>query len=151
MNSINIKAGQFIGIAVRTTNENGQAAKDIPALWQKFHGENIHDKIPNKKDPTVYCMYTDYEKDHTRPYTTIIGCRVDSLDNIPEGMVAKTVEGGNYQKFPTKGDVSKVVIEQWMNIWNANLPRTFSTDFEVYGEKAMNPADAEVDILIAVE
>jgi predicted transcriptional regulator YdeE len=29
-----------IGIEVRTTNENEQAAKDIPVFWEKFMKEN---------------------------------------------------------------------------------------------------------------
>ena len=35
--------GEFhiIGIAIRTTNENGQSQKDIGELWQKFSGSNI--------------------------------------------------------------------------------------------------------------
>jgi len=37
-----------------------------------------------------------------------------------------------------------------MKIWDANLPRTFTADFEVYDEKAQNPEDAAVDIFIAI-
>jgi predicted transcriptional regulator YdeE len=32
-----------------------------------------------------------------------------------------------------------------------DLGRTFTADFEIYGEKAQDPSDAEVDILIAVK
>jgi len=32
-----------------------------------------------------------------------------------------------------------------------DLGRIFTADFEVYGEKAQNPSDAEVDIFIAVQ
>ena len=37
-----------IGITVRTSNENGQSAIDIPKLWETFINENIIDQIPNK-------------------------------------------------------------------------------------------------------
>lgn len=50
----------IIGISVRTTNENGQAIKDIGPLWERFLSENLIEKIPNKVDPTVYSVYTDY-------------------------------------------------------------------------------------------
>lgn len=46
-----------MGIGVRTTNENGQSAKDIGALWNKFMSEGILDKIPNKIDNTIYSIY----------------------------------------------------------------------------------------------
>ena len=91
-----IKPFNIIGISVRTTNEGGQAATDIPALWNRFMSEGIADRIQNKIDQSIYCIYTDYEKDHTKPYTTLIGCSVDQLDNTPAGMVGKNFSGGKY-------------------------------------------------------
>ncbi|MGR3856953.1 GyrI-like domain-containing protein [Chryseobacterium indologenes] len=152
MNKVKIEPFKVIGIAVRTTNENGQAGKDIPVLWEKMISKNIVNSIPNKIDNTIYSIYTDYEKDHTKPYTTVLGCKVENLDNIPEGMVGYTFDGGEYLKFITKGDLSKgLVINEWIKIWEMDLNRTFTADFEVYGEKAQNPSDAEVDIFIAVK
>jgi len=90
MNHQQIEPFNIIGISVRTTNENGQAVKDIPALWNRFMSEGIANKIPNKTSESIYCIYTEYEKDHTKPYTTIIGCRVDQVENIPAGMVGET-------------------------------------------------------------
>lgn len=152
MNNVKIEPFKVIGIAVRTTNENNQAAEDIPVLWEKFMKENMVEKIPNKIDNTIYSIYTEYEKDHTKPYTTLLGCKVENLDIIPEGMVGKSFEGGNYVKFNTKGNLAEdLVINEWIKIWNMDLERIFTADFEIYGEKAQNPEEAEVDILIAVK
>ncbi len=152
MNKTNIEAFTVIGIAVRTTNENGQSAKDIGALWNKFMSEGILDKIPNKMDNTIYSVYTEYEGDHTQPYTTILGCKVENTDIIPNGMVTKTIQGGNYAKFISKGDLTKgSVYEEWSKIWNTDLDRLYTADFEIYGEKAQNPIDAEVEILVAIK
>lgn len=152
MNNMKVEPFKVIGIAVRTTNENNQAAKDIPLLWEKFIREDILKAIPNKVDTAVYSIYTDYEKDHTKPYTTILGCKVENLDHIPEGMVGKSFEGGNYIRFTPKGNLAEgLVINEWNKIWTMDLGRTFTADFEIYGEKAQNPSDAEVDILIAVK
>ncbi|MDR3023185.1 GyrI-like domain-containing protein [Chryseobacterium sp.] len=152
MNNVKIEPFKVVGISVRTTNENGQAAKDIPVLWEKLISEDILNSIPNKIDNTIYSIYTDYEKDHTKPYTTVLGCKVENLNNIPEGMTGYSFEGGNYVKFTTKGDLSKgLVINEWLKIWEMDLGRIFTADFEIYGEKAQNPSDAEVDILIAVK
>ncbi len=52
--------------------------------------ENILANIPNKVDSTIYSVYTDYESDFTKPYTTLIGCKVPDLKSIPKGMAAKT-------------------------------------------------------------
>ena len=151
MNTYTLEKFHIIGIAVRTTNENGQSTQDIPTLWQTFFAENISDQIPNKIDTTLYCMYTDYEKDHTKPYTTILGCRVNDLSKIPENMIGKTIEQATYTKYLAKGNLTEgAVFKEWTKIWNTDLPRNFTADFEIYDEKAQNPENAEVDIFIAI-
>ncbi|MDN3654530.1 GyrI-like domain-containing protein [Ferruginibacter paludis] len=152
MNNEIIKQFNIIGIAIRTTNDNGQSSLDIPSLWNKFMGEGMVALIPDKINNTIYCVYTDYEKDHTKPYTTILGCSVSTLNNVPEGMVGKTIEEGAYIKYTAKGNILQgMVFNEWVKIWNSDIDRKYTADFEVYGEKAKNPEDAEVDIFIAVK
>jgi predicted transcriptional regulator YdeE len=152
MSNQKIEKFNVIGISVRTTNENGQAGQDIPALWNKFMTEGIANQIPNKIDNSLFCIYTEYEKDHTKPYTTILGCKVENLNTIPNGMVGKTFEEATYKKHIAKGNILQgMVFDQWTKIWNSDLDRTFTSDFEVYGEKAQNIENAEVDIFIAVK
>ncbi len=152
MKKVNIEPFKVIGIAVRTTNENGQSGQDIGQLWGKFMSEGIAGKIPSKINSDVLSIYTNYQGDHTQPYDTILGCKVSSLEQIPEGMVGQSFEGGTYTKFTSKGDLTKgVVYGTWSEIWKQDLDRVFTADFEVYGEKAQNPTDAEVDILVAVK
>nr|WP_199000151.1 GyrI-like domain-containing protein [Flavobacterium sp. ASV13] len=149
---MSIQKFNVIGISVRTTNENGQSGQDIPALWNKFMSEGIAEQIPNKASDAIYCIYTDYEKDHTRPYTTILGCVVETLNVIPEGMVVKTVSGVHYKKFTAKGNLKEgAVFNEWVRIWNSDLDRIYTEDFEIYGEGAQNPEDGEVDIYIAIK
>ena len=147
-----IQKFSVIGISVRTTNENGKSGEDIPALWNKFMSEGIQRKIPNKVSEDIFCIYTDYEKDHTKPYTTILGCKVESLDVVPENMIGKTIESANYEELIAKGNLAEgIVYNKWLEIWNSDLDRGFTTDFEVYGEKTQNPENAEVDIYIALQ
>lgn len=142
----------IIGISVRTTNENGQATQDIPALWNRFMSQAIAEQIPNKIDNTVYCMYTEYEKDHTRPYTTILGCKVAHLDTIPDGMTGTTVEAANYAQHTVQGNMMEgLVFNEWTKIWNSDLNRAYTADFEVYDERTLNPENATVDIFVAVK
>lgn len=152
MSNQKIQKFNVIGISVRTTNENGQSGQDIPALWNKFMTEGIAEQIPNKIDNSIYCIYTEYENDHTKPYTTILGCKVENLDTIPNSMVGKTFEESTYTKYIAKGNILQgVVFNEWIKIWNSDLDRTFAADFEVYDEKAQNLEKAEVDIFIAVK
>lgn len=152
MNSQQLNDFYVIGIAVRTSNEKGKAEQDIPALWHRFMSEDMIARIPNKIDDTVYCIYTDYETDHTQPYTTLLGCKVSRVDEIPEGMVMKLIQGGSYVLRQAQGNLMEgVVLSEWIKIWNAQLPRKYTNDFEVYGEKTTNPEQAEVDIYIAIK
>ncbi len=144
---------KIIGISVRTSNENGQAGKDIPFLWNKFFEENISEKIPNKLSDEIYSVYTHYEKDHTKPYTTILGYKVKEEEPVPEGLVAIAISAANYKIFTAKGKISEgIVFKEWQNIWNLNdeLNRSFTSDFEIYGTKSQDPESAEVDIYIAL-
>jgi len=146
-----IKQFKIIGISIQTTNENNQATIDVPALWDQFLSQNLIEKIPNKIGPEIYCVYTDYEKDHTKPYKVILGCGVANFDKIPEGMIDKKIETRQYQKFIAKGDIKQgAVAQEWIKIWNSNLERRYTTDFEVYGKKAQNLKDAEVEIFVAI-
>lgn len=143
---------QVIGIAVRTSNENNQAAQDIGLLWERFISENTLQKIPNKLNDTIISVYTNFETDHTKPYDTILGCPVSSLDFVPEGMNAANIPGGTFAKFVSKGAIAKgSVYRTWVEIWNTDLARTYTADFEVYGEKAKDSTNAEVDIYVAIE
>lgn len=142
----------FIGLSIRTTNENQQAMHDIPALWTRFLTENILATIPNKVDNTIYCIYTDYEKDYTKPYTTLLGCKVSSLENIPDRLVGRTIDGGTYTTFTAKGNINEGIVGQkWGEIWSTDLDRAYTADIEVYGKKSQDPANAEIDILIAIK
>ncbi len=152
MEKVNIEPFLVMGIEVRTTNENQKAAQDIVLLWQRFFGEQLLMQIPNRIDDTIYCLYTDYEGDHTQPYTTIIGCRVNSLESVPENMTARSFHGGSYIRMTVKGNLAdNIVINQWYNIWNMDLDRAYTVDFEVFGNKAQDPTQTEVDIFIAVK
>jgi predicted transcriptional regulator YdeE len=151
MNTQKLNPFFIIGISVKTTNANNQAATDIPGLWQKFMSENIALNIPNKIDAAVYSVYCRYESDYTAPYTTLLGCKVSSIENIPAGFDYIEIAGGNYEQFEAKGNLMEgAVYKTWVDIWNTNLPRAYTTDFEVYDEKSADPSNAMVDIFIAL-
>ncbi len=152
MDTITVAPFNIIGLAIRTTSENGQSAKDIPQLWNQFLSENIAAQIPDKMDTDIYCIYTDYEKDHTKPYTTLLGCKTSSLHHLPQGFTGKSFSGGSYTLYTAQGKITDgIVFQKWTTIWNSNIPRAYTADFEVYSEKAQHPDNAEVDIFIAVK
>ncbi|MBP7174311.1 MAG: effector binding domain-containing protein [Cloacibacterium sp.] len=148
----NIKYMKIIGISTVTTNANGQSAEDLGKLWGRFFEENISAKIPNKVSDEIYAVYTDYESNYLGKYTTIIGQKVESLDTVPENLMAREFPNENFQKFVAKGEMPNAVVEVWKEIWQKDeqLGRKYTYDYEIYGEKSQNGNESEVEIFIAV-
>ncbi len=151
MKKEHIEAKKVIGIWVRTSNHEEQGIQDIQALWGRFMSEGIPNRIPGVLNTTIYSIYTEYEGDYTEPYTTVLGCEVDSLEDIPVGMKGLEIGGGDYTKLTATGNVKEGAIgSKWMEIWQSDLDRKYTTDFEVYDERAQNPDDVVVDIFVAI-
>ena len=148
-----MKGFKIIGIAIETTNRDGKAAEDLGKLWEQFYAENISGKIVNKKSDTIYSVYTDYESDYTGKYTCIVGLCVESLEQIPNGLIGREFESGAYRKFIAKGQMPNAVSKTWQEIWKKDkeLNRTYTADFEVYGPRSQNGENAEVAIYIATK
>ena len=150
MDQLTIKGFYLIGISVRTTNQNGQAMKDIGGLWNWFMSEQILQQVVNRLSDDIYCVYTDYESDKDGYYTTVLGCQVATKDNIPEGLICITVPPGNYKRYVAKGALPQAVGETWQQIWTSDLDRKYMADFDVYGERSVDPNNAEVEVFVGV-
>lgn len=148
-----LKELKIIGISVRTANTNNRAAQDIGKLWQRFFTENIADIVPDKTSNDIYSVYTDYDSDYTGEYTTILGFSVNTLENIPAGLIGRQFPAENFTVFSAKGKMPDAVIDTWLEIWQKNdvLNRAYAYDFELYGNKYRDAADPEVDIYISVK
>lgn len=138
----------IIGIELRTNNDESHLT--IPKHWGKFFSEGILEKIPSKKNNTVFAVYTDYEKDHTKPYSCIIGCEVTSLKNIPSGMVGKIIPGAKYAVYTTRGAHPDGLIKTWQEIWKSGMHRAFTADFEEYLPSFDPEKNPEVKVYIAL-
>ena len=141
----------LVGIECRTSNDPGSAMNDIPALWERFYSQNIISQIPNRASEEVIALYCDYYGDHTQPYSVVIGCPVRELGGVPEGLVAKQIPDGTYAAYRAIGEHPKTLIETWGEIWQTDLPRTYTGDYEVYGKKFTSGTPQEVEVFIAIE
>ena len=151
MTTKTLDAFHVIGVFVRTTNVNNKALKDIGELFGNFVSENISEKIPSKISDDIYCVYTDYESDFNGPYTTVIGCKVSSLTDIPTGLTGITIPESKYQVYKSTGKLSVSLAKTWEGIWNTDLNRRYSADFDIYGEKAKDFENAEVETYVAIQ
>lgn len=139
----------FIGLELRTNNEECSLA--MPAHKERFFKENILAKIPNKINGNILALYTDYEGDHTKPYSWILGCEVSSLDKVPADLVGKEIPASKYAIFTTQGVFPQGLIAAWQAVWKSNLPRSYTSDFEVYHSDFDPQTNPQVKVYIAID
>lgn len=146
-----------IGISVRTTNAAEATGNgEIPKLWQRLFMEGVLGAIPDRADEGIVAVYTNYGSDQNGEYTYLVGSKVKAGTKAPDGMTAITVPAGNYLEFVTeKGPGAEVIPAAWQGIYGyfqnpANPPRTFKTDYEVYGEMT-DPNAMQGHIFIGVK
>lgn len=151
VNEIITKATMLVmGISIHTTNENGQAQQDIPEAWQRFATENVMDKIPNRKNDTIYGIYTKYEGDFTKPYILFIGCEVNEWGQVPEGLEVLEIPATEYSVVNAIGTPPVSIQEAWQKIWASDIDRAYTHDMEVYDQRYFD-TPPQVDLLISVK
>ena len=145
-----VEGFKVVGISVRVDMHT--AGELIGGMWRRWFMEGLEAKIPNKVSNDKYNIYTNYEGDHTKPYTCFLGCRVRSIDDVPDRMQALEIKGGKYAVFDVSGKIPDAVLETWMKIYKMDeLERSFAADFDVYGEEAANPEDAKLRTFVSIK
>jgi predicted transcriptional regulator YdeE len=147
----------MVGIAVRTSNaEQMTPNRPIGKQWERLFKDGVPAAIPNKADGNIVALYTEYANDKDGEYTYVLGARVTKVESVPAGMVAKNVPAGRYALFTSEtGPVQKIVVEMWQRVWATPKSalggdRAYKADFELYDQRAQNPADSVVDLYIGV-
>ena len=137
-----------IGIKIRTSNDTHQ--KDAFPLCEKFQQEKMKDSIPNKLNDDLLAIYTEYEKDYTKPYTYFLGCEVASIKEIPDGMSLLIIPKSSYAVFSNKGPFPHSLIKTWQDIWSSDVKRAYATDFEVYPSHFDRSQVSDIPIYISI-
>ena len=140
--------GIFVtGIAVRTTNQDGKSQIDIGNLWTKFMSENVISQIEARLSDDVYCVYTDYESDHTGWYTAVLGCRITS-PNDSDGMFTALIPKGSYRVYKPEGAFPQCMANIWQAIWNDCSPRSYIADYDLYKAGAESFETTKTEIYV---
>jgi len=140
----------LLGISVKTTNKDGQSAKDIGGLWTRFTTENLIEQITDRVSDDMYCVYTDYETDYTGPYTAVLGCRVSSLNGITGGFTGITVPAGEYLVYYLEGQFPANIGAAWQQIWASDIDRKYAADYDIYKAGAKSFEETEARIYVGV-
>lgn len=137
-------------LGYKTTNKDNKAMEDCGALWQHFGGSFLGTKLPQKLSNDIYAVYYNYDGDHTQPYAYFIGYRIPEDANLPAGIDTLTIPAQQYDELSTKGQMPNCVADAWREIWKLDdSHRAYGFDFEVYGPKAGDWNNAEIDIYLS--
>lgn len=143
----------IVGIKIKTDNKRGM--EDFPAHWRKFYSEGIEQQIPNKIDDEVIALYTEYEGDHTQPFSFVIGCRVSKVGELPAGLTSAFIPEQTYAQYNASGLFPDCLIKTWMEIWGSTYKRAYQADFEVYSprteDKCFIGDEKNVQVFVALD
>ncbi|MDC7287787.1 GyrI-like domain-containing protein [Blautia schinkii] len=138
---VNLEEKTVAGLTARTNNLAPDSQMIIGGLWQRFYGEGIYESLKGKVNDKALGIYTEYAGDHTCDYTVMIACETDKMCIQPENIAVKKIPGGKYAKFVMKGNMHKIVADFWQQLWQMDLPRAFTSDFEEYQNADMEQAE----------
>ena len=133
-----------MGIHGRASNAEPHKIGDV---WRKFNALGKEAAIPARSNDANYCVYCEYEGDHTQPFTVVIGCAVDADSEVPDGMKKITIKAGNYAVWYPEGPLPQSVFDAWAEVWQTPLDRLYQADYDVYGDaSSKNGATVHVGV-----
>jgi predicted transcriptional regulator YdeE len=149
----------IVGIEARTNAAKETSSQGvIPQQWQKFFGDGVLQKVPNKADQNIYVAYTDFANKRFGDYCVVIGARVTDKSHVPAGLVLKAIPAGNYAVFQSdKGPLGQVIPAAWQKIADAEdkgqlgRDRTYRVDYEVYDASSMDPRNMQAELHVGVK
>lgn len=148
--SLQIQSKKYvIGVPIKTSNKQFQ--EEAPLLWQRFFTEDLAEEIPNQVDDHLIAVYTEYEGDYTQPFTYLLGRQVSHLEDIPKGMIGIEIEESPYAVFTAHGPFPDAMVQKWHTIWESDIDRSYTTDFEIYPPDFDQEEAPKIKIYIALK
>ena len=125
-----------VGVKYHGKNENNE----IPQMWQAFGPWAA--KIQHIVNPSICYGISANMDQSTGEFDYIAGVEVDSVADIPEGMVTWDLPGGTYAvvtcTLPTIGETFQYIYHTWLP--QSGYQCTGTPDYELYDEK-FDPQD----------
>lgn len=140
---VNLEQKIVVGVSAMTGNSDPEMGNVIGGLWEKLYGGGVNAVIKNKVNEYAIGLYSDYAGDR---YCVTAGNEVSRAEN-PE-LTVKTIPAGKYAKFSVHGHMERAVAEAWASIWQMDLDRSFTGDFEEYLNCDFENCD--IDIYVAL-
>ncbi len=144
---VTLKEKKIVGIAARTGNKEPEMQAVIGGLWQQYYEGNVCQKNKNKVSDFAYGIYSDYKGD---TYQVTVGAEVTQVSDKEE-LDTLIIPQGKYAKFHIVGDMVKDVADAWAKIWQMDLNRIYTADFEEYVDFDGTTSTINLYIAISLE
>lgn len=141
---VKLKEKIIVGVSAITGNSDPEMSKVIGGLWEKLYQGGINPIIKNKVNEYAIGLYSDYSDDK---YCVTAGNEVFAAEN--DELTVKRIPAGKYAKFSVHGHMEKAVADAWGEIWQMDLDRSFTGDFEEYLNCDFE--NCNIDIYIALK
>jgi AraC family transcriptional regulator len=127
----------------------------IPRLWDDFNQRGKEVKHAVYEAALGICYYEPkYEQDS--PFTYMAGWKVTRVEDIPEGMTARTVPASDYAVFEHKGALDTLqktydyIFREWLPASEYEMAK--QDDFEWYDDRfKFGAADSIMEIWIPIK
>lgn len=137
------------GLKIRTMNQHGLAQVELAEMWDYYLAEEMSAKIPNTEDDDIYCVYFEYEDGHEGLYSALLGKKVSSIENLPEGMFGVQVPEQLYEVVSAPHATPEAIRRCWKYIWDHLENRTYTFDFERYRKSQTDSQIIQAQIFVA--
>lgn len=141
---VELNEKKVVGVSAVTSNSAPDMSAVIGGLWTKLYQGGVSEKIKNRVNEYAIGLYSDYSGDN---YTITVGNEVSAVEN--DGLAVKIIPAGRYAKFSVHGNMVTDVVKAWGEIWNMDLDRSFTADFEEYLNSDFENAD--IDIYVSLK
>jgi AraC family transcriptional regulator len=149
------EAFKIVGIERYTSN----GIPSIREAWDQFGKRS--QEIQHVVGPAAHGI-EDYSRDFDRnkggfpKYFYIASLEVNTLADIPAGMVGKEIPSANYAVFSYNGPIDSLheffgfIYGEWMPKSGYSMDPKLSLDFERYPERIMDMNQAQIEIWVPV-
>lgn len=130
---------KVVGVSTEVSNDRDDLLENA---WDLFFKSEVLDYLDGKNlSADIISVYYNYQGDHTKPYSLLIGYEVDESFETPMG-VEDVIINLNHEQHRLEGEDTEAVIEKWQEIWDDNSrERAYIADFDRF-----NPIEDFIEI-----
>ena len=143
-----------IGMDCLTTTEDNENHQVLIELWNEF--KSRIDEVQNKKNPTKMVGVYEQRRNYPNRFSYVASVEVNSLSEIPKGMIPKIVNGSKYAVFTHQGELCDIdktynyIYEEWLP--ESKYEKNVNGDnLEVFNLEFSEDDNSDVDLYIAIK